>query len=303
MAVVKLNVTLRQLRAFVAVNDHGSFSAAAEALAMTQGALSHLVTDLERQLGFKVLERTTRRLGLTPAGDRYLKQARRVLAEVNALSAIGHDILHDSRSRFSLGSTAALIASTLPPLLHDFSDHWAGRHIELKDYQPDELIDAVALGKLDLGFGPIRWELDAAVRAEKLFSSPLMVVLAHDHPLSHLKAMPWDLLCEQTLVLQNKRSIPQLERNSGSDFSHTRIIELSQLHSILSVVESADGVTIVAEYALKYLSVHNVVAMPIIQPEVAMEVGLFRKNGHELPEAAQTFAAFVREHYLGGSRT
>lgn len=297
MAVVKLNITLRQLRAFIVVYECGSFSAAAEVLSITQGALSHLLNELERQLGFRVLERTTRKLGLTQEGRKYLKQARKVLAEVHKLNQLAEELLQGSRSRFVLGSTAALIASALPVQLQRYSETWPDFQIELKDYQPDELVDAVAEGKVDLGIGPIRQDLTSSVRVEKLFSSPLMVVTARDHPLARRPAVSWKELRDQTLVLQSQRALRHLERESGFDFADTQIIELSQLHSILSIVESGDGVTLVAEYARKYLTVHNVVALPVTEPKVLMDVGLYSKKNNDVPDAARIFRAFIQEQY------
>lgn len=293
MKVIKLNVTLRQLRAFALVNHHGSYSAAAESLSMTQGALSHLISELERQIGFKVFERTTRKLALTPEGARYLRQAEKVLAEMQKLNDVGNQLLHQRRSQFFLGSTAALIASELPSILHGFAARCPGIRVELKDYQPDELLEAIERGEVDLAIGPRRGDLPATVQEDLLFSSPVILVVSRDHPFAKLPQVRWEQLHDQALVFQNKRSVLQVRKDSGFDFSANRVIELSQLHSILSVVESAEGVTIVAEYAMRYLSVHNVVALPLIEPEVVMHVGVYKKRDHALSDPARVFQDFI----------
>src|SRR5690606_4973167 len=105
MKIVKLNVTLRQLRAFSVVNHLRSFGKAAEALAMTQGALSHLVQELGRQVGFKVFDRTTRRLELTAEGRSYPRQVEHVLIEAHQLHEIAEDLLQRKNRHFRLGAT------------------------------------------------------------------------------------------------------------------------------------------------------------------------------------------------------
>lgn len=295
--VVKLNVTLRQLRAFAQVNHHGSFSAAAEALSMTQGALSHLISELERQVGFKVFDRTTRRLALTAEGASYLRQAEKVLAETQKLDDIAKHLLQERRSQFLLGSTAALIASELPSILHDFALDSADVRVELKDYQPDDLVEAVDQRKVDLAIGPRRGHLPDAVEETYLFPSPVMLVVSETHPFAKLPQVGWKQLHGQTLIFQHKRSVHQLRDDTGLDFSANRIVELSQLHSILSLVEAAEGFTVIAKYALRYLTVHKVVAIPLVEPEVIMRVGLYKRTDAALPQAASRFQDFVLRRF------
>jgi DNA-binding transcriptional LysR family regulator len=293
LKVVKLNVTLRQLRAFLLVNNLGSFGKAAEALSMTQGALSHLIRELEGQVGFKVFERTTRRLSLTFEGKAYLRQAEQVMMEVQKLNETAEDVLSRKNRQFRLGSTAALVASRLPPLLHEFSLAHPDVRIDLKDMHPDELVAAMASGDIDLGIGPIRRRTPATLSRKLLFSSPIVLVVPRGHPYAHKDAVTWEQLKGQTFVFHSNNSLLQLEADSGVDLSGNEVIELSHLHSILSVVESGGGITVVAEYAVKYLRIHDVVAVPLTSPQVMLKVGLYRNKNHALSEAAELFHDFV----------
>lgn len=296
---VKINVTLRQLRAFSLISELGSYTAAAEALSMTQGALSHLIRELERQLGFKVFDRTTRRLELTPDGERYLKQTEQVLIQVRKLSELSDDILQRRKTRFRLGSTAALIASELQAVLHEFGSLHPDIRVELKDYPPDALIMAVERGDVDLAMGPARMDMPDSLQQTGLFESPSMLVVARDHPFAKKPVVRWSGLQDQTFVLHSKQSVLQLKSDSGFDVPATRLIELSQLHSILSVVESGDGVTIVAAYAQKYLQVHDVVAVPMTDPEVLFRVGLYERQNETRPDSVQVFHDFILARFSG----
>jgi DNA-binding transcriptional LysR family regulator len=293
LKVVKLNVTLRQLRAFLLVHNLGSFGKAAEALSMTQGALSHLIRELERQVGFRVFDRTTRSLALTVEGKTYLRQAEQVLMEVQKLNETADDVLSRKNRQFRLGSTAALVASRLPPMLHEFSLEHPDVRIDLKDMHPDELVNAMAEGDIDLAIGPIRRRTPASVSRKILFGSPIALVVSRDHAFAKMESVSWEQLKGQTFVFHSNDSKAQLQADSGVDLSGNDVIELSHLHSILSVVESGGGITVVAEYAIKYLRIHDVVAVPLRSPQVMLKVGLYRNKHHALSEAAEHFYEFV----------
>jgi len=298
LKVVKLNVTLRQLRAFVFVNNFGSFGKAADALSMTQGALSHLIHELEKQVGFKVFERTTRKLDLTLEGKTYLRQAEQVLMEVQRLNETAEDVLSRKNRQFRLGSTAALVASRLPSMLHEFSLEHPDVRIDLKDMHPDALVSAIAEGQIDLAIGPIRRRVPPSISQKFLFSSPIALVVPHDHAFAKLELVTWEQLKGQTFVFHSRDSLAQMQADSGIDLSQSEVIELSHLHSILSIVESGGGVTVVAEYAFKYLRIHDVVAVPLKSPQVMLRVGLYRNKHHAHSEAAQHFYDFVASrHY------
>ena len=102
-------ITLRQIQAFLAVTEQGTFTKAAERLNMAQPALSQLVRDLERELGIRVLDRTTRRVELTDAGRDFLSRCRRLIDERDeALAAVQPD---DSAPRGLLRMTCSVSAA------------------------------------------------------------------------------------------------------------------------------------------------------------------------------------------------
>src|SRR4249920_1736050 len=110
--MINMNLTLRQLHAFCAVAELGSFTAAAGKLHLTQSALSVLVRELEHQLGTRVFDRHTRRVLLTEAGAELLPRAARVLAELEqAVAEVG--ALRDKRRGRLRLAMPQLMASTL----------------------------------------------------------------------------------------------------------------------------------------------------------------------------------------------
>ena len=94
---IPINLTLRQLRAFVAVATLRGFTAAGNQLHLSQSALSGLVKELEDGLGVRLLDRNTREVSLTQAGAEFLPLARRVLTDVHDAVAGMSDIKHQRR--------------------------------------------------------------------------------------------------------------------------------------------------------------------------------------------------------------
>src|ERR1700761_7851588 len=100
--------TLQNMRVFVRVVEAGSFTAAAESFDSTTGAMSRAVSDLEEHLRTRLLSRTTRRLALTPAGERYLQRCRQILADVGAAEEEASDAHENPKGTLRLFSFASI---------------------------------------------------------------------------------------------------------------------------------------------------------------------------------------------------
>ena len=108
---MRSNITLRQLRAFVEVVRSAGFTAAARKLHLTQSATSLLVRELETQVGLQLIDRTTRQVALTEAGQEFLERAERILMDVDLAVANAQDLVHKRRGRVSI-ATSPLLAAT-----------------------------------------------------------------------------------------------------------------------------------------------------------------------------------------------
>jgi molybdenum-dependent DNA-binding transcriptional regulator ModE len=106
-----MRFTHRQLRAFAAVADTGSFSAAAPKLHLTTSAVSLLVRELESVVGFRLFERTSRRVALTPHGTEFLPAARRVLNELQQAVIFALDMLHRVSAHVTIAAPPAIAAA------------------------------------------------------------------------------------------------------------------------------------------------------------------------------------------------
>ncbi len=146
-----MEFTSRQLRAFHFVAQHQSFARAAEKLFMTPSGVSVLIRELERQLGFRLFDRTTRHVELTAYGSDLLAVTQPSLRALDAaMSGIEQAAKGRTRS-ISVGTTPWLAANVLPPAIKEFREHRPDLRIRLFDGNLSSVARRVSADKLDWG--------------------------------------------------------------------------------------------------------------------------------------------------------
>ncbi|MFF4779465.1 LysR family transcriptional regulator [Microtetraspora fusca] len=176
---------LQQLRYVLAVAETSNFTRAAERCRVVQSALSHQIASLERELGTRLFERTSRRVRLTPAGEAFLPAARdcleaadRARAEVTAASG-------EVRGRLAIGAIPTVAAVNLPVALRDYRRRHPRVHITLASAGSDDLIERVRRGGVDVAFLGLPPRVEPkGVQSRRLGGGELVAVVAPDYHLT-----------------------------------------------------------------------------------------------------------------------
>lgn len=193
-----MEVSTRQLRAFRLVAQHRNFARAAEALFITPSGLSVLIKELESRVGFRLFDRTTRHVALTPHGRELLAVIQRSLEELDAAIAnVGRSAKRDHQS-ISLGTTPLVAANILPPAMREFRKQRPHVRIQLFDADLPTLIQMVEAGKLDMSLGIFKSMPD--VRREPFFRFSLMVARAAKDDIQPRRTTTWSALDGETLI-------------------------------------------------------------------------------------------------------
>jgi DNA-binding transcriptional LysR family regulator len=202
-------VELRQLRYFVTLAEELHFGRAAEREHIVQSALSQQVQRLERELGVRLVERSTHHVSLTAAGAVFLVEARQILAHVDRAAGV---------ARSAVGAVATLRVGiidssydSMPQILHEVQARYPGLVIHQVEAsvpgQYQQLID----GRLDVGIG--RAELAPPQVASLLFrQDPLGVLVPPGHRLAALDAIPVAVLAEEPLLLAEEVRAPEFNQ-------------------------------------------------------------------------------------------
>lgn len=173
------------MRYVVAVAETNSFTRAAERCLVVQSALSHQIARLERELGARLFERTSRRVRLTPAGAAFLPAARQCLdaaerAATEVAAAVG-----EVRGRLAVGLIPTVAAVDIPGALRDFRRRYPDVRISLRVGASEELVEQVRQGAIEVAFlGLPTTARPEGVNARELARDRLVAVVAPDHPLA-----------------------------------------------------------------------------------------------------------------------
>ncbi|MEW9554519.1 LysR substrate-binding domain-containing protein [Nonomuraea sp. NPDC050783] len=176
---------LQQLRYVVAVAETSNFTRAAERCRVVQSALSHQIAALERELGARLFERTSRRVRLTPAGEAFLPAARECLEAADRARAEVAAASGEIRGRLAVGAIPTVTAVDLPAALKEFRRRHPKVRVTLVSGSSDDLVERVRRGELDAAFlGLPTSAVPKAVQSRPLARGELVAVVAPDHPLA-----------------------------------------------------------------------------------------------------------------------
>ena len=216
-------VELRQLRYFVTLAEELHFGRAAEREHIVQSALSQQVQRLERELGVRLLERSTHHVSLTAAGAVFLVEARQILAQVDRAAGV---------ARSAVGAAATLRVGiidssydSMPQILHEVQARYPGLVIHQVEVGVPEQYQQLTDGRLDVGIG--RAALAPPQVASLLFrQDPLGVLVPSGHRFAALDAIPVAVLAEEPLLLAEEARAPEfnqftVEMCRGAGFTPT----------------------------------------------------------------------------------
>ena len=281
---------LRHLRAFVAIADTGSFIAAAEAVHLGQPALSQAISKLESQLGVRLLERSSRALRLTPAGEEFLVEARRVVDSVARMMDQGSDWAKARRGRLELLAVPSVAHRLLPTLVKEFSQLHPEIKVNVHDHR-----DAILRQRLERGEGDlaILSQLsDTAAQHDLPFLRDRMQVLCPaGHPLAVLPAVAAGELAGEQLVLLRRGAVFR----SFADAALNAVtlakppLEVDQPLTLVGMVEAGLGIALLPAMSCPSAALTSVAARPLSRPDVHRRLAFSLPAGRAPMPVVQRF--------------
>ncbi len=173
------------MRYVIAVAETNNFTRAAQRCLVVQSALSHQIARLEKELGARLFERTSRRVRLTPAGAAFLPAARQCLDAAERAAAEVAAAVGEVRGRLAVGLIPTVAAVDVPAVLKDFHQRHPKARISLGVGASNELVEQVKLGEIEVAFlGVPVTARPQGVRARELARERLVAVVSPDHPLA-----------------------------------------------------------------------------------------------------------------------
>lgn len=293
-----MNVTLRQIQAFLAVADLGNFTRAAARLNMAQPALSLTIRELEAELGLRLFDRTTRRVELTMAGADFSHAARKLMTDLDLAMRNARDLTERKRGRLVVGAPPLLAAMLLPRAIADYNRKFPGIEVRLIDTQTDRIVDKVRSGEADCGVGTFAEDEDSIER-QLLVKDALEVFCSKRSPLSRMRQVAWRGLSGHPLIAMTRESsIRQLAERGfeATGLTFRPAFEVSLMTTAVMLAEAGLGVAILPTYVWSFARDRDVTSRPLVEPQMSREISMIHAAGRSLSPAAESFAQFLRKH-------
>ena len=289
-------ITLRHIRAFLAVTETGSFTLAAERIGLGQSTLSQTIRDLEAEVGAKLFDRTTRLVELSEAGQAFLPGARRSIAELEAAVGQVREISELRRGWLRVAGPPFMAGSLLPRAVAAFNRDNPNVRVILSDVTVEEMVARLKDGRVDLCIGTFH-ATDADVRATKLLKEDLMIFCHGDHPLARMAAPGWpEVACFPSVTLVRNSGLRELidAGFKSAGVTYQPQWEVEQISTILGMVAQRLSVAILPRSATLGSDLRDLVALPLTGPTVSREISCLQMANRTLSPAGQAFVAEVR---------
>lgn len=284
-----MNVSFRQLRAFVLIAESSSFTRTAELLHLSQPALSYTIRKLEESLGLQLLARNTRMVELTPAGRHFLAQARRMLRDMEDAVRDARETLALTRGIIRLGALPTAAASFLPQAIAAFAQLHPGIEVHLRDGRAGEILGWLQSGEVEAGITSSPAE-GLSLNFEPLLDDNLVLLVQEDAKRrSQWQRLPYIALTPDTSI---RPLADAALRHLG--MQPTPVWEVAHMSSVVALVREGLGFSLLPASCASVFNIERCTTVPIEQP-ARRSIGLLETHPVSRSPSLTAFMAFLRE--------
>ncbi|WP_322056367.1 LysR family transcriptional regulator [Paraburkholderia sp. J63] len=297
-----MNLTLRQLRAFVAVAEHNRFALAAEHLHLTPSALSMLIKDLESELGVKLLDRHTRMVRVTEAGREFLGAARRVLQDLDIAVLNSRERAACKHGKVAVASASVLAVTLLVPFMREFQAAYPGVRVVVRDTAEENIRDALLAEEADIGIGTYE-EAQSEITETELFRDTLVALIPEQHPLARKRSVAWSELAQWPFIALSPGSPIRRDLDAHLTAQGIRLdvaYEASFPSTVFALVSNGMGIAVLPANSRQLMNMPGIAYRPLGKPKLMRRVCAFHLKHRSLSPAAGLFHTllldYVRAH-------
>ncbi len=290
-------MNLQDLRYLVALSEHRHFGRAAEACNVSQPTLSNQLRKLEEELGVTLLERTNKRVVLTPVGSRILAHAQRALEETRQMEEVAQASRNPLVGPLKLGVIPTLAPYLMPLILEPLRLGYPGLTIELWEDQTRTLVDSLRNHRLDAAL--LATATDAPEITEiALFDEPLLAALPVHHRLLAGATVCEEALTDELLVLAEghclaNQALAACGSRQGAHSGLHGSMQAATLETLVNLVAAGYGVTLIPALAADSLRQRGIVLRPLAGRS-CRTIRLASRPGFPRPQALRALEKIIR---------
>ena len=294
---------LRQIKIFVAIAETGSFSAAADAVALTQSTVSQHISSLEEEMEVPLFNRLSRGISLTTGGTLFLRHARRILRESDALSQAMCSFRGLERAELIVGASNIPANYLVPQLLSTMKQEHPGISLTMLTGDTTEVLTMLEGAEIELALVGSRSD-NSDIIFSPLIKDPLVLVVGSTHPWAASGRIGMDALFHQPLVMRETgsgsgQSLDLALRLAGHNPEELTIAaRLGSNEAVLQAVASGYGGAFVSELSVK--SWKNAAELKRIEIDgltVERKIWMASARGRTFSPAAAAFSKILQTHY------
>ena len=291
-------MNLRALQYFVKLADLRHFSRAADACFVSQPTLSTQIKKLEEELGVQLVERSPKKIMLTPVGEEIAARARLVLTDIEQIRSVARRSSNPAEGSLRLGLFPTLAPYFLPHVVPGIRSHYPSLRLQLAEEKTEDLLAMLQSGKLDAAVLalPINSE---GMEVEVLFEEPFVLALPADHPLTGRDEIALDdLKGAELLLLEEGHCLRDhaMEVCALAD-AHERVdFHATSMETLRQMVAAEVGITLMPLLSVKppIATTDNVVLRPFNQPAPSRTIALVWRSSSALSGFLREFAQTLR---------
>jgi LysR family carnitine catabolism transcriptional activator len=292
-----MNITVKQLRAFVAVARTHSFTEACAQVHLSQPALSVAIKNLEEALGGPLLSRTTRTLALTPEGEAFLPTAQRLLAELDEALEEMHNRFALFRGKVAIAAMPFIASSYLPDVLKSFRNLHPKINLTVHDVIAEEVVDMVRKGRVEVGIAFDPGDSDD-LNFDLLYQDRFVAVVPADSALASESELTAEQLLEHDFIsLQRPSTVRYLVEETLEKIGIVASpqLETHQLTTIGRMVSRGLGVSIMPSLCSEQMLELGAVCKPLSTPIIERAVGVVTRSRYPLSIAAREMVHIIKQ--------
>ncbi|WP_413520098.1 LysR substrate-binding domain-containing protein [Psychrobacter glacincola] len=299
-----MNISIRQLTAFIKVADNGSFTRASDQMHLTQSAVSGLIKELESSLGIVLFDRTTRQLSLSVVGHHLLPQARRILNEMLLFENEASSLTNLAQGQVRL-AVSQFAASSMPAVIAQFAKEYPDISVSLLDCSAENLLEHIQNIEVDLGVGTELgfMETEDEISADLLYELPFCVVMPDSHALAKKREIIWkDLIDIPLITLQGpflEQVTAELDERIANHVQQA-IYKVNFMSTALEMTRQGFGITLCLPYmpeVIDWVSANGLQMRPLAQPVKMRRFFIYQRSSRALSPASIAFKRFLQRYF------
>jgi DNA-binding transcriptional LysR family regulator len=286
---------IRQLSYFMEVAKLKNFTKASQSLHLSQPALSKMIKGLEEELDVELLDRSSRQVELTDAGEIVFDQAEKIFALINDVSSRLYDMVNLKKGKIKIGLPPLIGIIYFPQIIKGFKELFPDVSIELFEHGANKVKQLVEEGEVD--FGLVMLPVDHEVFDILPFTSEELMLFVHKaHPLASKFEVSINDVKEEPIILFSEDFTLHdriIQECANAGFKPKVSYESSQWDFISDMVGNSLGVTFFPQSIARKINQDSIKAIPITTPKIPWSLAIILKKGKYVSYATKAFLQYI----------